>query len=138
MSSGDALIPPRMTPLSEPFWEGCRQGELRLQHCLDCGHVQFPPRLLCTNCRSPRLEWRAASGRGTVETLTWVHVPLSEAWASDVPYAVALVRLEEGPRMMSNLRGCTPADMHIGDVVRVQFEQRGESLFLPQFRRAAD
>lgn len=134
--SADGYIPPRTTPLSEPYWEGCRNAELRLQHCLDCGHVQLPPRPHCTLCRGEQLEWRAASGRGQVESFTWVHMPLTEAWADDVPYAVALIRLDEGPMMMSNLRQCSEAQLAVGLNVLVTFEARSESIHLPQFRPA--
>lgn len=132
--SANGYILPRTTPLSEPFWEGCRNGELRLQHCLDCGHLQLPPRPLCTLCRRERLQWRAASGRGRVESFTWVHIPLSEAWADEVPYAVALIRLREGPMMMSNIRDCSEAQLEVGLPVTVTFEARSETIHLPQFR----
>lgn len=136
--SADGYILPRTSPLGEPFWEGCRNGELRLQHCLDCGHVQLPPRPHCTSCRSARLAWRAASGRGRVESFTWVHIPLTEAWAEDVPYAVALIRLEEGPLMMSNLRHCSDSQLTVGLEVTVTFEARDETIHLPQFRPAGE
>lgn len=138
MSARDERSPPRTTPVSAPYWAGCASGELRLQHCNDCGHVQFPPRVHCTACRGPRLEWRPASGQGRVESFTWVHVPVDEAWAQEVPYAVALVRLAEGPRMMSNLRDCRPGEVAIGDAVAVCFERRGDDLHVPQFRRVRD
>jgi uncharacterized protein len=127
-------ILPRPGPESIAYWDGCRAGELRLQHCLDCGHVQFYPRSACTRCRSPRIEWRAACGRGRVESFTWVHVPLAEAWESEVPYAVALIRLDEGPLMMSNVRECAIDALRIGLRVHVVFEPHSDEIHLPQFR----
>ena len=137
MSANDYILP-RVTPLSAAYWEGCRIGELRLQHCLDCGHVQLPPRSHCTRCRGSRLEWRASSGRGRVESFTWIHIPLAEAWAHEVPYAVALIRLEEGPMMMSNLRECSESQLSVGLEVTVTFEARNETIHLPQFRPAGE
>lgn len=134
MTAGDERIPPRTTPVAAPYWEGCRQGELRLQHCQDCGHVQHPPRQHCTRCRGTALGWRAVSGRGQVESFTWVHMPLTEAWAEETPYALALIRLAEGPLMMSNVRDCLPAELVIGLPVAVSFEGRGDEVHLPQFR----
>lgn len=132
----DARILPRLSPPALPYWEGCRVGELRLQHCPACGHVQFPPRSHCTRCRHGSLTWRAVSGRGTVASFTWVHLPLTEAWAEDVPYALALIRLDEGPLLMTNVRECAPERLAIGLPVEVCFEQRSEAIHLPQFRPA--
>ncbi|MCC5873306.1 MAG: Zn-ribbon domain-containing OB-fold protein [Gammaproteobacteria bacterium] len=131
-------ILPRTTPLTEAYWDGCRRGELRLQHCLDCGHVQLPPRSHCTRCRGSRLEWRASAGRGRVASFTWIHIPLTEAWASEVPYAVALVRLDEGPLMMTNLHDCSESQLTVGLEVTVTFEARDETIHLPQFRPARE
>jgi len=136
--SADGHILPRTTPLSEPYWEGCRNAELRLQHCLDCGHVQLPPRPHCTSCRGEQLQWRAASGRGRVASFTWVHMPLTEAWANEVPYAVALIRLAEGPLMMSNLRDASEGQLAVGLAVTVTFEARDDTIHLPQFRPAGE
>jgi uncharacterized protein len=134
MTTTDERILPRTTPISAPYWEGCRQGELRLQGCLDCGGIQHPPRVHCSRCRGSRLHWQAVSGRGRVESFTWVHMPLSEAWAAEAPYALVLVRLAEGPLMMSNLREASAGELAIGLEVEVFFEPRGDGMMLPQFR----
>lgn len=136
MSADDRILP-RVSPPAEPYWEGCRAGELRLQHCSACAHVQFPPRPHCTRCRHGELAWRPVSGRGTVASFTWVHLPLTEAWADEVPYALALIRLAEGPLFMSNVRDCAPEQLAIGLEVEVCFEPRSDAIHLPQFRPAA-
>lgn len=127
---------PQPTVETEPYWQGCREGRLLLQRCTACGHWQFFPRLFCVVCEQRELEWQQASGRGTVESFTVVHVPLSEAYAGDVPYPVALIRLEEGPRMMANLVECAPEDVRIGLPVEVTWERRTETVVIPQFRPA--
>ena len=73
---------PRPTPESAPFWQGCRDHKLLLQYCTACGTHQFYPRVICANCMSEQLEWREASGRGTVETYTIVTRAVSDAYAA--------------------------------------------------------
>lgn len=123
-------VPTRET---QPYWEGCKKHELRIQRCVACGHYQFYPRLYCTACMSERVEWVRASGRGKVLSFTIVYRPVSPAFAADVPYVVALVTLEEGPQMMSNIVGCSPERVYIGMPVQVTFEDRTEEISIPQF-----
>jgi uncharacterized OB-fold protein len=106
---------------------------LLLQACSSCDHVWHPPLPICPRCRSFEVEWRPASGRGTVHSFTIVHHaahPAVEAW---LPYLVALVRLAEGPLFVCNIRGCAPERVRIGMPVRVTFEEIAESVALPQF-----
>ena len=124
---------PRPTPETEAFWEGCRKHKLLLQRCVDCSEFQFYPRIACTTCSGDNLEWVKASGRGTILTFTIVRRPVSEAYAVDVPYVVALIRLDEGPTMMSNVVQCDPEALQIGDPVRVLFENWSEDISIPQF-----
>jgi uncharacterized OB-fold protein len=125
---------PRPTPETEVFWEGCRKQELLLQRCVECSEFQFYPRIICTNCTSKNLEWVKASGQGTILTFTIVRRPVSEAYAADVPYVVALIKLDEGPTMMSNVVQCDPETLQIGDPVQVLFENWSEDVSIPQFR----
>src|SRR5690349_21756724 len=87
------------------FWEGCARGELRLQRCTTCGTAQFPPRIVCAACHAGAPVWEVASGRGRIASHTRVHRPPSAAFKAQLPYVVALVALEEGPRIMLGLRG---------------------------------
>ena len=128
---------PPINPASQPFWDACAKGRLLLQRCGDCGHLQLYPRLLCAACGSRNLEWAQASGRGTVQTFTIIRRAVSAAFEPDAPYVVALVELEEGPTLMSNIIGCDPASVAIGQPVRVTFEARGEGIAVPQFEPAA-
>lgn len=136
--SSDAFARPVPMPTGETrgYWEGCRQGELRLQRCAECSQIQFPPRRFCSGCLSERLEWFRASGRGTIWSYSVVRYPISPAFSSEVPYVVALVRLEEGPSMMAGVRGCPPERVTIGMPVQVAFEPRSEEIHLPYFHPA--
>ncbi len=119
---------------SRPFWEGCRQGRLLLQHCGDCGAWVFYPRALCPACHSDNLAWEPASGRGVIHTYTVCHRPAGPAFAADAPYVVALIDLAEGVRMTSNIVGSDPAAVRIGQAVRVVFEKATDEVTLPKFR----
>ena len=127
---------PQPTPESQPYWDGCLRGELLYQHCAGCGRAQFYPRSACASCGGTALEWRRSEGRGTLHAVTVVYRPPSAAFRLDVPYAVALVDLDEGFRMMANVVGGAPERVAIGDRVAVTFEQRGE-IALPQFQPCA-
>ncbi|MCL6517008.1 Zn-ribbon domain-containing OB-fold protein [Alicyclobacillus sp.] len=122
---------PEVDSDSRPFWEGLKQGELRIQHCADCGRHIFYPRLLCPHCFSDRIEWVAASGRGSIYSYTVVHRAMGP-FADEAPYIVAIVELEEGVRMMT--RVVSPRDaVAIGRPVRVVFTQVDDALVLPFF-----
>ena len=125
---------PRPTPETEVYWEGCRKHELLLQRCTQCSEFQFYPRIICTNCASEDLEWVKGSGRGRVLTFAIVRRAVSEAYAADVPYVVALIQLDEGPTMMSNVVQCDPETVKIGSPVQVIFEDWSEEISVPQFR----
>jgi uncharacterized OB-fold protein len=104
------------------FWEGCAHGELRLQRCTACGAAQFPPRIVCAACHAGAPAWEVASGSGRIASCTRVHRPPSSAFKADLPYAVALVTLEEGPRIMLGLRGAAAEAPRIGDAVLIRFD----------------
>ena len=123
---------PVPTPETKTFWDSCAKNKLIYQSCQQCGHSQFPPRPVCITCRSERLVWKPASGRGKVYSFTVVHRPPTEAFKADVPYIVALIDLDEGFRMMMNVRNTDPARVAIGQPVRVIFEQAAENIVLPQ------
>jgi uncharacterized OB-fold protein len=127
---------PAVTLETAPYWEGCKQHELRIQRCGSCGHRQFFPRIYCTDCFSDRIDWIKASGRASVTTFTIVRRPVSPAFADDVPYVVALVTLAEGPTMMTNIVGCAPEQVSIGMPVEVTFEDWTEEISIPKFKPA--
>jgi len=120
----DAPAKPLPVPNADtaPFWEGAARGELRLQRCAACGHTQFPPRAICIQCHASAPGWRVASGRGRLVSHTRVHRPPSPAFKTGLPYVVALVALEEGPRIMVNLRGMAADEPRLGSALRIRFD----------------
>ena len=124
------VIPPTPGPLDTPFWEGVRQHKLLLRRCAGCGTLQHPPTPMCGSCHG--LEWvdHEASGRGTVYTWIVSHHP-SEPDAT--PRIVALIELEEGVRLVSNLQGVSPDDVRNDMAVSVTFEELDGGVVLPQF-----
>ena len=123
---------PGSTALTEPYWEGCRLGELRLQRCADCGRHQFYPRIMCSHCNGRELRWVVSGGRGKVASFTVVRRAISKAYTA--PYVVALIDLAEGVRMMSNVIGAESEYVRVGAEVIVDFESWSEDLSLPVFR----
>jgi hypothetical protein len=128
---------PRPTPETQHFWDGTRAGELRLQRCDACQHTYFPPRPFCPSCASRKVSVLAASGRATLASYVINYRP-HPAW--DEPYSIAIVELEEGPRMMSNVVGCpqTPEALQLDMPLQVTFEVLDEEISLPLFAPAAD
>jgi len=129
---------PAPDPDTQPFWEGCRAHRLMIQRCLSCGTPRFPPGPFCAQCRSREAEWIAASGRGRVFSWIVVEHPVpGDVYRADVPYVVALIDLDEGVRMASNIVGCDPHAIAADMPVRVSFEQVSETVTLPRFRPEA-
>lgn len=125
-------ILPRPTALSQPYWDGCRKGVLLLQHCVDCGELQFYPRIICSSCGGGNLDWQASSGKGAVASFTIVQRGITAAYPA--PYMVALIDLEEGPRMMSSLIDVAAEDVRVGLCVEVTFTDWSDEIAVPEFR----
>ena len=119
---------------TQPYWEACRRGELRLQKCADCGHVRFPPSVLCPRCLSESSSWEKMSGRGRVYSWIVVHRPQHPAFFEDVPYNVVIVELDEGPRLHSRIVGCANEEIAIGMPVEVVFEKKNDDVTMPYFK----
>ena len=132
---------PRKRPIPYPdnasreYWAAAADGRLLYQECPKCGNRQLYPRALCTACGETP-EWVTASGRGTVHTFTNIRQNYSKPFRDELPYAVAIVELEEGPRLMSNISGIAPDDVRIGMPVEVYFEPAAENVGVPFFRPA--
>ena len=128
---------PEPTPETQPFWDGCARGELMLQRCHACGEPYFYPRPICPACGSTDVEWFTASGQATLYSYVINHRP-APGFEDEAPYAIAVVQLAEGPRMMTSLVG-VPADPEVLVLdmpLRVAFEQRGD-ISLPVFAPAS-
>jgi uncharacterized OB-fold protein len=125
-------ILPQTTPVSEPYWQGCREGKLLLQQCDACAAFQFYPRVLCSRCGHGELHWREATGRGRVASFTVVRKPVSSDYPA--PSIIALIDLEEGPRMMSSLINVEPEEVAVNAAVTVDFQDWSEDIAMPVFR----
>ena len=123
-----------MDPDAAPWWEGVARGELRYQFCLDCQKAFFYPRTVCPNCLSEKVEWRVSSGRGEIYARTVVRRGPGASFARRVPYVVALVDLEEGFRMMTNIVECPVDQVKVGMKVGVVFGEGAEGERLPFFK----
>ena len=119
-------------PATRPFWDGCAAGELRFQRCRGCRMAQFPPAELCRTCTGADLAWERSEGLGTLYSWTVVYRPVTPAFT--VPYAPAIVDLDEGYQMMTNLIGLAPDAITPGLAVQVEFHETGGGLRLPYFR----
>ena len=124
---------PRPDPDSQEYWAGLREGALRLQHCRDCGHIAVYHQAVCRQCAGTNLELRAACGRGTVYSFSVVHRAPGPAFKRDVPYAVLLVELDEGPRMISSLVNADPATVDFGMRVGLVCVPASNEVTLPRF-----
>jgi uncharacterized OB-fold protein len=126
---------PEPTPETQHYWDGTRQGELRLQRCDDCAKTYFPPRPFCPQCGSRRVAIIKASGKGRLYSYVIHHRPVP---GFTPPYAIAVVELEEGPRLMSNITGCpqTPDALQLDMGLEVAFEKLDDEISLPVFQPA--
>ena len=117
----------------QPFWLGTLEGKLLVQECSVCGQRQLYGRSLCTNCHSAALSWIEATGQGTIYSRTIIRQNPSRSFKHMIPFVVALVDLDEGPRLMTNIVGTPAEDVSIGARVRVRFEPVSDAAALPLF-----
>jgi hypothetical protein len=127
---------PEITDLNRPFWQSLTEHVLVLQQCDRCAHLRYPISEVCPECLSPDATWTPLSGRGTVFSTIVFHQVYHPAFADKVPYNVSLVRLAEGPIMVSNVVGPAPADVAVGDPVAVVFDHVTPDVVIPRFRPA--
>ena len=123
--------------ITAPFYDGARAGRLMLQHCTACDRWSFPVRERCPHCFANKLEWRAASGRGTLYTFAIMHQVMNPGFAGAVPYNVSQIDLEEGVRMISNVVGVANDALKIGMKLEAVFEDVGDGVSVPKFRPVA-
>ena len=136
MSDGNPW--PKLAPspegLNAEFYRHCARGELCFQRCSECGTWRHLPRFMCARCGSERWSWERSTGRGRVYSWTVTHQAMHPAFAADVPYAVLVVELEEGVRMVGRLRDLPPADLELDLPVEVVFDPISDEVALPGFR----
>ena len=125
---------PTITDENRGFWEGCKAGKLQMQQCGACGHIRYPISHVCPDCLAYEFDWIPLSGRGEVFSYVVFHQLYNKAFADDIPYNVALIQLEEGPRMYSNVVGADNDAVKIGDKVEVVFDAVTPEVTIPRFR----
>jgi uncharacterized OB-fold protein len=122
---------------TQPYWDAAREGKLLIKQCGACGRAHFYPRPFCPHCWSTDVTWEEASGRGTLYTYSIVRRNDLPPFGLRVPYVAAVVDLEEGPRMQTNLEGYeAEADIQIGMAVQVAFREETDEFTFPVFRPA--
>ncbi len=136
MSAPLPVPTPAVSAEAEEFWAATAEGRLLLRRCDDCGTVIWYPRAHCPACGSQRTSWTQASGKGTVYTFTVVHRSMLEGFRDALPYVIAYVELEEGPRVLTNVVDCDPASVEVGMPVSVVFHDTGTGRALFRFRPA--
>lgn len=127
---------PAVTTETAPFFKSAAEGRLEIQKCSDCGRYQHYPRRFCTSCLSANIGFVPVSGRGTVYTFTICRIPGHPSMQERVPYAIAMIDLEEGPRLMAGIEG-DARELAIGSTVDVVFEALTDDIALPMFRLSA-
>jgi len=125
---------PVVNTWAQPFWDAARQERLILQKCISCGEHIFYPRIACPHCAADNLEWVEVSGKGTVYSFTVVEANAPSAFLDDMPYVVAVIRLQEGVQMLSNVIGCDPHSVVCDMPVEVAFEKLNDEFTLPKFK----
>lgn len=123
---------PRIDTLTAPFWAAAKQGKLLLQHCPSCDDVRFPPGPVCPKCLAGDQDWIESTGQGVLESWIDMHRAYWDGFKGDLPYRVCLVRLEEGPVIVSNLVDKTE-NLRMGAPVKVVFDAVTEDVTLPKF-----
>ena len=124
---------PEATPETQHFWDGTRAGELRMQRCDACSHVYFPPRPFCPKCASREVSVFRASGKAILYSYVIHHRPVP---GFTPPYSIAVVELQEGPRMMTNVVNIaqTPEALVLDMPLEVVFEKLSDEITLPLFQ----
>jgi uncharacterized OB-fold protein len=127
---------PHPAPESEPFWAAAKEHKLKIQKCNGCGNYWFPPSEHCPECLSADNTWVEASGKGRVFSFVTYQRLYNKGWEGEIPYVVALIELDEGPRLLSNLTGIAPEDVACDMAVKVVFDDVTPDVTLPKFAPA--
>ena len=124
---------PRTSPESAHYWQAAREHRLEIPRCNACGQFWFPPSQSCPHCLAADFSWTPVSGRGKVFSFVTYHRVYHPAFAKDVPYVVALVELDEGPRLLTNIVGVAPDAVTCDMPVQVTFDDYEEGVAVPKF-----
>ena len=125
---------PAISSLNEPYWTGLKHRDLQLQHCNNCNKLWYPPGPFCPECWSRNFIWQKLSGRGKVNSWVVFHQAYFSSLKDEIPYNVAEVELDEGPRLLTNLVGIDNTNIQIGMPVEIVFDDVTEDVTLAKFR----
>ena len=125
---------PAISTLNQPYWDGLKQRQMVLPYCEACEAVWYPPAPFCPACWSRDFRWQAVSGRGVVNSWVVFHQAYFSSFKDDIPYAVAEVELEEGPRLLTNLVEVANEGITTGMPVEVVFDDVTDEVTLAKFR----
>jgi uncharacterized protein len=128
---------PSPSHVTAPYWNGLKEGRIRIQHCLECGGWVFYPRSHCNHCLADRLEWREVTGDATLYTFTIARQPTSPHFADDVPQLLAVIELAGGIRMTTTLVDVDEADIRVGMKLEPCFDRASDDVTLLRFRPSA-
>ena len=135
LSDEDMVKPlPKPSKWSQPFWDNTKKHKLTLKKCKDCGHIDHPPYLYCTNCSSDNSEWVEASGKGKLVAYAVNTYMVPFPFWDDMPYVVAMIELEEGVRMISNIVECNHDELKNGMALEVVFDDVSDEFTLPKWK----
>jgi len=129
---------PKPNADTRPFWEGCKKNQLRFQKCRHCDHIRWPPSVICPKCHSSDTEWIVARGKGMIYSYVVYHVAFHPAFESDLPYVTAVVKLAEGPYILTNIVGCDPSKLKCDMPVEVVWDDSSQEFNLPKFKPVKD
>ena len=129
---------PEETPLTTPFWQAARERRLVIQRCTACDRLRWPPEIACYECGSLEHKWVQMSGRAALYTWTVAHPPLLPYFQQRAPWPIAVVQLDEGPRLVTNITGIDPERYEIGMPLEAAFEDIGDNVTLVVFRPIGD
>jgi uncharacterized OB-fold protein len=132
--SGTSRPRPEPTEYSQGFWDACSREELVVQRCLPCRELRHYPQPMCPSCHSSEFDWAKLSGLGAVYSYTVAHRAFHPAWEDHVPYVIATIELDEGPRLVSDLLDVEPESIAIGQRVEVYFAELPGQGRMPRFR----
>jgi uncharacterized OB-fold protein len=125
---------PQINPDNKDFWEGCRSHLLQIQKCSECEKPRWPSSFMCPYCLSTNTQLFNSSGRGKVYSFVVYHVAYHPSFKDDLPYVVALVDMEEGFRLLTNIIGCAPEEVHCDMEVEISWDDVTKDVSLPKFR----
>jgi len=129
---------PTLNDENRPFWEATKAHNLQMQRCSECGHIRYPIGPVCTKCLSSKFSWVQMSGKGKIISYVVIQQMYNKAFAEDLPFNCALVELDEGPRMISNIVGIPNDEIKSGMKIEATFDDVTDTITIPRFKVLRD